>query len=118
MRPSASGSTARLIQLCAGYFLSYVCTGVLVKYFTSLRQPKMSEIAYLFNNTLGGSIFALGLVIGLGWIRLESNRTVRWGPFTVRSEVDYIIPPGVCTAIGIPTTTLLYMLRHTVIFAM
>jgi hypothetical protein len=78
----------------------------------------MSEIAYLFNNTLGGSLFALGLVIALGWIRLKSNHTMRWGPFQVPSEVAYIIPSGICTAVVIPTTTLMYTLPISVLVAM
>src|SRR6267142_1607559 len=65
--PRASASTARLLQLCAGYFVSYVLTGVLVKYFTSVRTPKLTELAYLFNNTLASSIVCLGVVLALGW---------------------------------------------------
>ena len=118
MRKSGSGSTAQLIQLCAGYFGAYVLTGVLVKYFTVLRTPKFTDVGFLFNNTLGGSLFALGLVIVLGWIKLKSNRLVRWGPFEVPSEVAYIIPSGVCTAIVIPTTTLMYTLPISVMVAM
>jgi hypothetical protein len=117
-KPDQSGSTSRLIQLCLGYFGAYTITGILVKYFTVLRDPKMPEMGYLFNNTLGGSIFALGLVISLGWIRLKSNRMVQWGPFRVPAEVAYIIPSGVCTAIVIPTTTLMYSLPISVLVAM
>ena len=118
MKPERSESTSLLVQLCTGYFAAYVVTGVLVKWFTVLREPKMPEMTYLFNNTLGGSIFALGLVIVLGWIRLQSNRVVSWGPFRVPSEVAYIIPSGVCTAIVIPTTTLMYSLPISVMVAM
>jgi hypothetical protein len=118
MSQDRSASTARLLELCAGYFGAYVFTGVLVKWFTVAREPKLSEMVYLFNNTMGGSVLALGLVIALGWIRLKSNRTVQWGPFRVPSEVAYIIPSGVCTAIVIPTTTLLYSLPISVLVAM
>ena len=118
MWKSAAGSTARLIQLCVGYFASYVLTGVLVKYFTVLRHPRMSDMAYLFNNTVGGSAVALGVVVLLGWFRLKSNRLVRWGPFEVPSEIAYIIPSGICTAIVIPTTTLMYTLPISVMVAM
>src|SRR5882672_8661434 len=119
--PRASASTARLLQLCAGYFVSYVLTGVLVKYFTVVRQPKLTELGYLFNNTLGSSIACLGIVLALGWaVRLAatSNRMVRWGPFRVPAEVAYIVPSGVCTAIVIPTTTLMYSLPLSVMVAM
>ncbi len=114
----SSGSTSQLIQLCAGYFGFYVMTGVLVKYFTGLRHPSMSEMAYLFNNTLGGSAFALAVVFLAGWIRLRSNRLMKVGPFMVPSEVLYIIPSGVCTAVVIPTTTLMYTLPISVMVAM
>jgi protein-S-isoprenylcysteine O-methyltransferase Ste14 len=87
-----SGSTARLVQLCVGYFAFYTVTGVLVKYFTQLRDPKMSDMAFLFNNTMGGSIFAVGLVVLLGWIKIQSNQLVKRGPFMVPSEIAYIIP--------------------------
>jgi hypothetical protein len=113
------GSTGRLLQLCIGYFFSYVLTGIAVKYFTGgIRQPEMSDLAYLFNNTLGGSIVALGTVILLGWIKLRSNRTVKWLGMNVPSEIAYIIPSGVCTAVVIPTTTLMYSLPISVMVAM
>jgi hypothetical protein len=113
-----AGSTARLIQLCLGYFVSYVLTGVLVKYFTVLRHPRVSDMAYLFNNTVGGSVTALAVVILLGWIHLHSNRMVQWGRFRVPSEIAYIVPSGICTAIVIPTTTLMYTLPISVMVAM
>ena len=118
MSQDRSASTARLLELCGGYFGAYVLTGILVKWFTVVREPKLPEMTYLFNNTIGGSVFALGLVIVLGWIKLKSNRMTQWGPFRVPSEVAYIIPSGVCTAIVIPTTTLMYSLPISVLVAM
>jgi hypothetical protein len=118
MSQDRSGTTARLLELCLGYFAAYVLTGVLVKWFTVVRDPKIPEMTYLFNNTIGGSVLALGLVIVFGWMKLKSNRTVRVGPFQVPSEVAYIIPSGVCTAIVIPTTTLMYTLPISVLVAM
>ena len=76
-----SASTSRLVQLCVGYFAFYTVTGVLVKYFTQLREPKMSDMAFLFNNTLGASLFVLAVVLLFGWVKLKSNRRVPWcGP--------------------------------------
>ena len=118
MSQDRSATTGRLLELCLGYFAAYVLTGVLVKWFTVVRDPRLPEMTYLFNNTIGGSVLALGLVIVLGWIKLKSNRTVRVGPFQVPSEVAYIIPSGVCTAIVIPTTTLMYTLPISVLVAM
>ena len=37
------GSTGRLVQLCIGYFVFYVITGVAVKYFQGIG---MSDIEY------------------------------------------------------------------------
>lgn len=106
MTHSREGSTERLLQLCGGYFFFYVLTGIAVKYFTGVRTPPLTQIGYLFNNTLGGNLVALLIVIALGWIRKP-------GP-----ELWYIIPSGVCTAVVIPTTTLMYTLPITVMVAM
>ncbi|MBI5710374.1 MAG: hypothetical protein HZC42_08745 [Candidatus Eisenbacteria bacterium] len=118
MWKTTSGSTGRLLQLCAGYFACYVLTGIFVKVFTGGHPPRMSEMAYLFNNTLGGSAVALGVVFLAGWIRFKSNRLVKLGPLSVPAEVAYIIPSGVCTAVVIPTTTLMYTLPISVMVAM
>ena len=59
------GDTRSLVQLCGGYFGSYVLTGVLVKYFTSIREPRLSDMTYLVNNTLGGSLLALSVVFAV-----------------------------------------------------
>jgi hypothetical protein len=118
MSSDRSASTSRLVQLCIGYFAFYTVTGVLVKYFTQLRVPKMSDMAFLFNNTVGGSIFAVAVVLLFGWIKLKSNRRVQIGPFKVPYEVLYIIPSGICTAVVIPTTTLMYTLPISVLVAM
>jgi hypothetical protein len=115
---SASDSTLRLIQLCAGYFLFYVATGVAVKYFLQIRDPVITQMGYLVQNTIGGSVFALSIVIALGWVRMKSNRTFRLGPFNVPSEARYIIPSGIFTAVIIPTTTLMYTLPISVMVAM
>lgn len=114
-----AGSTRRLLELCAGYFASYVLTGMAVKIFTGgIRQPRMSEIAYLVNSTVGGSLLCLAVVFVLGWIRLRSNRRVRVGPWSIPSETGYIALSGVCTAVVIPTTTLMYLLPISVMVAM
>src|SRR5438093_6683306 len=119
MIKASSGTTAQLVQLCLGYFVAYVLTGILVKYFTVVRSPKMLEMAYLFNNTLGGSAFPLLVVLLLGWVRLlQSNRTISWAGLRMPAEVAYIVPSGICTAVVIPTTTLMYSLPISVMVAM
>ncbi len=118
MWKTSPGSTGRLLQLCLGYFSLYVLNGVFAKVFTGGQPYRMPEMAYLFNNTLGGSILALLVVFALGWYKLKSNRLTKWGPLTVPSEAAYIIPSGICTAIVIPTTTLMYTLPISVMVAM
>ncbi len=111
---SKPGSTGRLLQLCAAYFLSYVCTGILVKWFTGgLHEPRMSDMAYLVNNTFGGNILCLAAVFALGWIPWPSRHGGKWP-----AETGYIVASGVCTAVIIPTTTLLYTLPISVMVAM
>lgn len=115
---AAAGSTARLLQLCVGYFAAYVATGVLVKWFTTIREPRLTEMAFLVNNTLGSSVCVLLVILLLGWLRLKSNRLVSLGPLRIPVEVAYIIPSGICTAVVIPTTTLMYTLPISVMVAM
>jgi len=111
---SKPGSTGRLLQLCAAYFFSYVLTGVLVKWFTGgLHDPRMSDIAYMVNNTMGGNLLCLIAVLALGWIPWPRKHGGRWP-----RETGYILASGVCTAIIIPGTTLLYTLPISVMVAM
>lgn len=110
---TTEGSTGRLIQLCIGYFVFYVITGVAVKYFTGSAAagfPGMKDLEFLVYSTAGGTLICLVVAVAAGWYRLRSNRRISWGPFTFPSEFLYIIPSGVCTAVVIPTTTLMYML--------
>ncbi|TPW08392.1 MAG: Membrane protein, partial [bacterium] len=100
---SGRGTTRHLIELSAGYFVSYVATGILVKYFTRIRRPPMSELAYLVNNTAGSSVLALVIVLILGWYRLRSNGPVTVAGIRMPAEYLYIIPSGICTAVIIPT---------------
>jgi len=113
-----AGSTRQLLQLSAGYFLFYVATGMLVKYFTVIRQPPMSELAYLVNNTVGSSLLAVAVVLVLGWYRLHSNGPATFLGIRMPGEYRYIIPSGICTAVIIPTTTLMYLLPISVMVAM
>lgn len=113
------GTTGQLLQLCAGYFLSYVGTGVVVKWFTGgLRQPPMGEIAFLFTNTLSSSVLCVLAVLAMGWLRLPAGRTRRWFGRTVPEETPAIVASGVCTAVIIPATTMLYTLPISVMVAM
>ncbi|MER3522780.1 MAG: hypothetical protein C4326_01595 [Ignavibacteria bacterium] len=118
---TTEGSTGRLIQLCIGYFVFYVITGVAVKYFTgspALGLPGMKEIEYLVYSTVGGSFIALSVALALRWYRIKSNKRIAIGKWSVPSELFYIIPSGVCTAVVIPTTTMMYLLPISVMVAM
>src|SRR5262245_12926494 len=114
------GSTGRLLQLCLGYFAAYVVTGVTVKYFGKSGPgfPGMDGIQYLVYQTVGGTVVCLGAVLVWRWYRLESHHSVRWGRLVFPAEYLYIVPSGICTAIVIPTTTLMYTLPVSVMVAM
>jgi hypothetical protein len=121
MWKTSEGSTGRLLQLCLGYFVFYVVTGVTVKYFTGSAASGyvgMKDLQFLVYSTTGGTGLCLLVVLALGWYRLESNGQAQLGPFRVPGEFLYIIPSGVCTAVVIPTTTLMYMLPISVRVAM
>lgn len=113
MWKTTEGSTGRLIQLCLGYFFFYVIFGVAAKCFTggaAIVRPAMTDMEFLVWTTLGGSLICLLVIFAGGWYRS--------GVKGVPPELAYIIPSGVCTAIVIPTTTLMYMLLKSVMVAM
>jgi len=122
MHKTSEGSTRRLIELCFGYFFFYVITGIAVKYFMGkpeLGFPGMSDMQYLVFSTAGGTGIALLVVLAMRWFKLQSNRPlIKWGPFSFPYEYLYIIPSGICTAVVIPTTTLMYTLPISVMVAM
>jgi hypothetical protein len=121
MWKTAEGSTARLIQLSVGYFFFYVITGVTVKYFTgsaSAGFPGMNPIEYLVYSTLGGNAIALSVALALRWYHIKSNGYVTFANIRLPKEIFYIIPSGICTAIVIPTTTMMYLLPISVMVAM
>ena len=121
MWKTVEGSTGRLVQLCLGYFVFYVVTGVAVKYFLGrpeLGLPGMAGVEYLVYSTAGGTGLAVGVVLALRWFRLESARRVPIAGRPVPFELLVIIPSGICTAVVIPTTTLMYTLPISVMVAM
>jgi len=121
MRRTTEGSTGRLLQLCASYFIFYVITGITVKYFTgksALGFPGMKETEFLVYSTLGGTSLCVAVVLVLRWFRSKSTNLVHWGALSFPREYLYIIPSGVCTAVVIPTTTLMYSLPISVMVAM
>lgn len=118
---SEEGSSRQLIQFCIGYFVLYVITGISVKYFLGspdLGFPGMLEINYLVYNTIGGNLLALVIVLLFRWYRIQTNSYINFLGKKVPSELLYIIPSGICTAVVIPTTTLMYTLPISVMVAM
>lgn len=104
------GSTAALIQLCIGYFIFYVITGVSVKYFLASGPgfPGMQGMEFLVYSTAGGMGISMLVVLVWRWYRFESAQKIKIGPFMMPVEFLYIIPSGICTAVVVPTTTLMY----------
>jgi hypothetical protein len=121
MFKSEDGSTRQLIQFCAGYFILYVITGISVKYFLGSPAegfPGMLELEYLVYNTIGGNLLALVVVLAFRWYKIQSNGYTSFMGREIPSELLYIIPSGICTAVVIPTTTLMYTLPISVMVAM
>lgn len=118
---SEEGSTRQLIQFCIGYFVLYIITGISVKYFlgsTADGFPGMLELEYLVYNTVGGNLLALVVVLSLRWYKIQTIGYTSFLGIKIPSELLYIIPSGICTAVVIPTTTLMYTLPISVMVAM
>lgn len=110
-RNTEDGGTGRLLQLCAAYFAAYVVTGVSLKYFMAPAAngfPGVPDAQFLVYSTTGGSILCLAVVFARGWHRFEGS----W-----RLALP-IIPSGLCTAVIIPATTILFSLPISVMVAM
>jgi hypothetical protein len=121
MWKKTEGSTDQLLQFCSVYFLAYVATGVMVKYFlgpASAGFPGLKDLEFTVYNTSASVVVTLGVSFVLGWFRMASNRTVHFGPIHFPSELFYIVPSGICAAVVIPTTTLMYTLPISVMVAM
>jgi len=69
----------------------------------------MPQLAYLVYSTIGGSVTCVAIAWALGWHRtFKSVGSLRIGPFNIPRELLWLIPSGICTAIVVPTTTLMY----------
>jgi len=110
------GTTERLLQLSFTYFGLYVITGFLAKYFENVMG--VSGTTYTVFNTIGGIIIPNIVVFALGWYKFKSTDRIKVLGFDMPREFFYIIPSGICTAIVIPTTTLMYTLPISVMVAM
>lgn len=110
-----------LPALCAGYFGFYVITGVAVKYFegpVSKGYPGLADGTFLVYSTAGGSGLCILICLALGWFKLGSGRRTQVFGFSLPEEVRALVPSGLCAAVIIPATTLLYSLPISVMVAM
>ena len=115
------GSTKNLIHMCVMYFICYVATGFTVKYFMGPADqgfPGLNGIEYLVYSTAAAMMVPLLIILIGRWYRFESHRRVNFLGAKMPVEFFYIIPSGLCTAVVIPTTTLMYTLPISVMVAM
>ncbi len=110
------GTSERLMQLAFAYFGLYVITGFLAKYFEKVLG--VGGTTYTIYNTIGGIIIPNLVVLSWGWYKFKSTDKITVLGVTFPREFFYIIPSGICTAIVIPTTTLMYTLPISVMVAM
>ncbi|MCM2268247.1 MAG: hypothetical protein NDI60_10800 [Elusimicrobiales bacterium] len=110
------GTTERLLQLSFGYFALYVITGFLAKYFDKVIG--VGGTTYTVFNTMGSMLIPTGIVLLLGWYKFKSTNYTKVLGVSMPKEFLYIIPSGLCTAVVIPTTTLMYTLPISVMVAM
>ena len=101
------GSTGQLIQFCAAYFVAYVIFGITSKWFPVIKG--LNQIEYLVWSTIGGSLLCISWVLIRGWWKIDSID---------KHALIYIIFSGLCTAVVIPTTTMMYLLPISVMVAM
>ncbi len=106
-------STKRLGELSFGYFIFYIITGLSVKFFLSsgAGRPGLNGMEYLFYSTFASTMIVTAFVLIKRWFRIDSIRRVQFGKYMVPSELKYILPSGVFTAVIIPTTTLMYSFK-------
>lgn len=110
------GSTERLIQYSFLYFFFYVVYTVLTKYMG--KAYDIQGTAFTFYNTIGGMLICNFVAIAWGWYKFKTSRYIKFLGINMPFEFLYIIPSGICTAVVIPTTTLLYTLPISVMVAM
>lgn len=121
MFKAAEGSTKQLIQFCLAYFATYVITGLSVKYYLGSPAkgfPGYQDMEFLVYGTASATLIPLLTVLILRWYRMESHRLIPFLGLRIPVEYLFIIPSGVCTAVVVPTTTLMYTLPISVMVAM
>lgn len=110
------GSTERLVQYSFLYFILYVLYTMLTKVLEKLYG--VGGTVFTVYNTIGGMLICNLVVISWGWYKFKSTTHIKFLGMNMPKEFLYIIPSGICTAIIIPTTTLMYTLPISVMVAM
>ncbi|MGC8867059.1 MAG: hypothetical protein ACP5PA_02465 [Elusimicrobiales bacterium] len=110
------GSTERLIQYSFSYFVLYVVYTMLTKVME--KSCEVGGTVFTVYNTIGGMLICNLVVIAWRWYRFRSSSYIKFLGIEMPKEFLYIIPSGICTAIIIPTTTLMYTLPISVMVAM
>jgi hypothetical protein len=78
----------------------------------------VSGTVFTIYNTIGGTLICVLVVLVWKWYKFQSSNWIRFIGINMPKEFLYIIPSGICTAIIIPTTTLMYTLPISVMVAM
>ncbi len=110
------GSTHRLIQYSLSYFVLYIIYTMLTKVME--KSYGVGGTVFTVYNTIGGMFICNFVVIVWGWYKFKSSEYINLLRIRMPKEFLYIIPSGICTAIIIPTTTLMYTLPISVMVAM
>ncbi|MCO5141853.1 MAG: hypothetical protein M9962_02040 [Oligoflexia bacterium] len=98
--------------LSVGYFLSYIATGMAIKFFTgSIDQGfyGLSSMEYLVYSTAFSSLFCVMVVLAKKW-HLRAKLT--------KNELWVLFLSGLCTAYIIPASTLIMSLPISIMIAM
>ena len=113
---SEDGSTERLVQYSFLYFAMYVIYTMLTKIMQS--SYSVNGTVFTVYNTIGGMFVCVLVVLVLKWYKFRSSTYINFLGINIPKEFLYIIPSGICTAVVIPTTTLMYTLPISVMVAM
>ncbi|MCX7641163.1 MAG: hypothetical protein N2Z20_00830 [Elusimicrobiales bacterium] len=110
------GTTERLIQYSVLYFILYIVYTMLTKVLEKMYG--VGGTVFTVYNTIGGMLICNIIVLWWGWYKFKSSTYIKILGINMPKEFLYIVPSGICTAIIIPTTTLMYTLPISVMVAM
>lgn len=110
------GSTERLVQYSFLYFAMYVIYTMMTKRMQLAYG--VDGTVFTVYNTMGGMLICVLVVLIFKWYKFKSSNYIKLLGINMPKEFLYIIPSGICTAVVIPTTTLMYTLPISVMVAM